>query len=108
MEEPLPPVRFLLLRIVTVDGMYDWLRAEPLRGEARGGVEAGAGSFDFAECTRSSSFCIFPIRPRIWDSEPEDDMLGVFCKCSSRFKVVRRATDDMGRSLLIGIDGPRE
>ncbi len=32
-EALLPPVRFLLLRRVTVAGMYDWPRAEPLRGE---------------------------------------------------------------------------
>lgn len=33
-EALLPPVRFLLLRMVTVAGMKDWPRAEPLRGDA--------------------------------------------------------------------------
>lgn len=31
----------------------------------------GAGSFDLAEYTRSSSFCILPISPRIWYREPD-------------------------------------
>lgn len=62
----LPFDRFLLLRTVTDDGMNGWLIAELVRGDARGGVSTGAGSRDRADCTRSSSFCIFPIRPRIW------------------------------------------
>lgn len=107
-EESLPPVRFLLLRIVTVGGMYDWPRAEPPRGEACGGVEVGAGSFDRAELTRCSSFCIFPIRPRIWCSEPEEETPGVLCRYSWRPSVDRRLTDGVWRSLLIGIEGPRE
>lgn len=44
----LPPVRFLL-RIVTLGGMYEWLAVEELRGDARGGVWIGAGSFDLAD-----------------------------------------------------------
>jgi len=36
--------------------------AEPLLGDPFGGVSLGAGSFDFAVCTRSSSFFIFPFR----------------------------------------------
>lgn len=43
----LPPLRLRLLRTVTLLGML-WPSAEPLRGDARGGVETGAGSFDFA------------------------------------------------------------
>lgn len=31
----------------------------------------GAGSLERAECTRSSSFCILPIKPRIWYREPD-------------------------------------
>jgi hypothetical protein len=34
-------------------------------------VLVGAGSFDLAEYTRSSSFCILPISPRIWYNEPD-------------------------------------
>jgi hypothetical protein len=58
-------VRFLLLRIVTLFGMW-CPNALPFRGLARGGVFVGAGSLDRAEYTRSSSFCILPISPRIW------------------------------------------
>lgn len=36
-----------------------------VRGEARGGVLTGPGSLDRALCTRCSSRCICPIRPRI-------------------------------------------
>lgn len=73
---PAPPlllalVRLRELRTVTVEGMWDWFSAEPGRGEARGGLEVGAGSLDRAECTRCSSFCILPIRPRIWVREVE-------------------------------------
>lgn len=55
----LPPVRFRL-RIVTLGGIYWCPRVEPvlLRGDPRGGVLTGAGSFDLADCTRCSSFCI--------------------------------------------------
>jgi len=34
-------------------------------------VLVGAGSFDLAEYTRSSSFCILPISPRIWYNDPD-------------------------------------
>jgi hypothetical protein len=44
----LPLARFLLL-IVTLEGMKLWPRAEPLRGDARGGVLIGAGNFDLAD-----------------------------------------------------------
>ena len=64
-------VRFLELRTVMFDGIWDWLSADPDRGEALGGVDTGAGSLDRADCTRCSSFCIFPIRPRICVREVE-------------------------------------
>jgi hypothetical protein len=70
-----PDARFLVLRTVTVFGMW-WPSALPLRGLARGGVLVGAGSFDRAEYTRSSSFCILPISPRIWYKEPDLGRLG--------------------------------
>jgi hypothetical protein len=57
--------RFLLLRNVTLLGMW-CPNALPFRGLARGGVFVGAGSLERAEYTRSSSFCILPISPRIW------------------------------------------
>jgi hypothetical protein len=57
-------VRFRLLLTVTEFEML-WLpMALVVRGLARGG-DMGAGSLERAELTRSSSFCIFPIRPRI-------------------------------------------
>lgn len=70
-EALLPPVRFLLLRIVTVAGMDDWPSAEPLRGDARGGVEVGAGNFERADLSRCSRFVIFVLKPRIWWRDPE-------------------------------------
>ena len=68
----LPPVRFFGLRTVTDAGMAWCPMADALRGDARGGVCTGAGSFDRADCTRCSSFCICPMRPRICRSEPDD------------------------------------
>lgn len=44
----LPLTRLRLLRTVTVAGMW-CPSAEPFRGDARGGVLTGAGSFDLAE-----------------------------------------------------------
>jgi hypothetical protein len=59
----LAEVRLRDERTVTVPGRAG---VEMLpRGEAFGGVEVGAGSLERAVCTRSSSFCIFPIRPLI-------------------------------------------
>lgn len=43
----------------TTDPAREW-------GDPRDEVSEGAGSRDLADCTRSSSFCILPIRPRIW------------------------------------------
>jgi len=70
-------LRLRLLRTVTVAGMVEgwWPSAEP-RGDARGGVLVGAGSFERTVWTRSSSFCIFPISPRIWYKEPERGIEG--------------------------------
>ena len=67
----LSPVRFRWLRTVTVAAIGVWLIADPGRGELRG-VEVGPGSFERAECTRASSFCIFPIRPRICVSDADE------------------------------------
>ena len=64
-EALLPPVRFLLLRTVTVAGMKDWPRAEPPRGDPCGGVEVGAGSFERADLRRCSRLVILVLRPRI-------------------------------------------
>lgn len=41
------------------------------RGDPREDVSEGAGRRDRADWTRSSSFCILPISPRIWNSEPD-------------------------------------
>ncbi len=64
-EALLPPVRFLLLRMVTVAGIKDWPTAEPVCGDALGGVDVGAGSFDRADFRRCSRFVIFVLKPRI-------------------------------------------
>jgi hypothetical protein len=60
-------VRFFELRLsVTDDGMAEGCEIPVgVRGDAPVGVATGAGNLERAECTRSSSFCIFPIRPRI-------------------------------------------
>jgi hypothetical protein len=60
--------RFLADRTVTDDGKT--VGKSPLflgdaLGDALTGNEVGPGSFDRAVCTRSSSFCILPMRPRI-------------------------------------------
>lgn len=53
-----PPAR-LRLRIVTVGGTLTF------RGDERGGVLAGPGSLERAECTRASSFCICAVSVRM-------------------------------------------
>lgn len=63
-------MRLLLLLTVTVLGMW-CPSALAFRGLARGGVCVGAGSLDRTLCTRSSSFCMLPIRLRIWYRDPD-------------------------------------
>lgn len=65
----LPPVLFLLL-IVTLGGI-EGFAVETVRGDARGGVCTGAGSFDLAECTRCSNRCICAVRLRMCVSDVE-------------------------------------
>lgn len=48
-----------------MDDPKDDPKDDPARDDAREGDSDGGGSFDLADCTRSSSFCILPIRPRI-------------------------------------------
>jgi hypothetical protein len=78
MEEHMEGARGLLAdRMVVMGGMLTgagiiW----ELRGETRGGVVAGPGSLLLALCTRCSSRCICPIRPRIWCNEREVGMVG--------------------------------
>ena len=103
----LPPVRLRLLRTVTVEGTYAWPSAEPLRGEAPGGVDVGPGNFDRADCTRCSSNCILLINPWRWYKDPEDGRPGPLALVFGRLLAVGRAYDGV-RSLVIGIDGPRE
>lgn len=68
----LPLRRFLeSLRTVIVDATGLSPITDPDREDAREGDSDGGGSLDLAECTRSSSFCILPIRPRIWQSDPD-------------------------------------
>jgi hypothetical protein len=73
-EEPrlLPLSRFREFRRTVIDEATGLsLTTDPERGEPREDVSDGAGSLDLADWTRSSSFCILPIRPRIWNSEPD-------------------------------------
>lgn len=101
---PLPDC-FLLLRTVTLAGML----VSP-RGDARGGVFGGAGNFDLAECTLSSSFCIFPISPLIWYSEPARGTPSGCPACGLVALVVRRL--NVGVDVVLPLcpianDGPR-
>ena len=63
-----PAVRFRD-RIVTDAGTLDAALID--RGEARGGVVAGAGSLDRTECTLASRRCICAVSERMWESELE-------------------------------------
>ena len=86
--------------------------AEPDRGDARGGVVVGAGSFERADWTRASSFCILPISPRIWYREPDRGvsvvvhvMLGLDDLEGSGV----RSMDGVDRPPAgMGMEGPRE
>ena len=72
-------------------------------------MDVGAGSFERAEFTRCSSFCIFPIRPRIWWREDEGGRPGVGGWIDRRrLTAVRWVIDDVDCSWFIEIDGPRE
>jgi hypothetical protein len=70
--------RFREERTVTVGGSVvgKLFRSPLFRTEApsRGDMlfVAGPGSLDRAVCTRSSSFCILPIKPRIWYSDLDE------------------------------------
>lgn len=61
---------FLLLRNVTDAGTWP-SSADPARGDALGLLADAGGNFDLTDCTRSSIFCMRPIRPLIWYSEPD-------------------------------------
>jgi len=100
-------MRLRLLRTVTLAGMPGvwWPRAE-LRGDPRG-VLVGAGSFERTVWTRSSSFCIFPIRPRIWYREPERGSGGCSCPMLGRDGTRLLGADGGGRD-VVGMEGPRE
>ena len=101
-------MRLRLLRTVTVAGMPGgwWPSAEP-RGDPRGGVLVGAGSFERTVCTRSSSFCIFPISPRIWYKEPERGS-GVCSGPMLGRDGTRLLGADGGGRDVVGMEGPRE
>jgi len=73
-DEAVDPTLRFLERIVTVDGTETPPMTED-RGEARGGVLTGAGSFDLADCTRASRRCIWAVRDRIWEREFEGGSL---------------------------------
>lgn len=63
-------------RMVKLVGIAGIPTMAEVRGEARGGVLTGPGSLDRALCTRCSSRCICPIRPRIWYSDFEAGIAG--------------------------------
>ena len=72
---------------------------DPGRGDPREDVSDGAGSRDLAVWTRSSSFCILPIRPRIWYRDPD------FGRPDGRWEVIldmllRVETEGVDRPLL--------
>lgn len=67
-EEAVEPVGRLRERIVTVEGTL-WTPLTEDRGDARGGVVTGAGSFDRALWTRASRRCICAVSDRMWLSE---------------------------------------
>jgi hypothetical protein len=56
-EDAVEPIVRFRDRIVTLDGTL-WAPCTEDRGDARGGVLTGAGSFDLADCTRASNRCI--------------------------------------------------
>lgn len=62
-EEVLVLMRFLLLRIVTLAGMF--VPEVESRGDALGVVLLVGGNLERTEWTRSSIFCILPIKPLI-------------------------------------------
>lgn len=102
----LPMVR-LRLRIVTLEGMWVWPIAEPLRGEARGGVLMGAGSFERADWTRCSSFCICAVRVRMCVRDCEFGMPRV----AGAFVLAFLMTDGVAflfRDAVLGAGGPLE
>lgn len=67
-DEAVEPLGRFRERIVTVDGTL-WTPRTDERGEARGGVVTGAGSFDRALCTRASRRCIWAVRVLMWARE---------------------------------------
>lgn len=69
-EAVLPLGRVMLLRIVTEAGRCS-PAVESVRGEPVGVRVPGAGSFERAECTRSSIFCMRPLSALIWYSESD-------------------------------------
>jgi hypothetical protein len=105
----LAEVRLRAERTVTVAGM-DGRPDE--RGEDRGGVDEGAGSLERVVCTRSSSFCIRPMRPLIWLSEREEFAAGRSCVAMLRREVGTRGVAEgpavRVEGVAVGIDGPRE
>ena len=74
-EEPrlllLSRLREFLRTVIDEETIGVSLITDPERGDPREEVSDGAGSRDLADWTRSSSFCILPIRPRIWKSDPD-------------------------------------
>lgn len=111
-------------RMVMVEGtgLPPFTEIDPEREEVREGESEGGGSLDFADWTLSSSFCILPMRPRIWYNEP--DLGSLVCgvsllnvgellnegKVMGRLvgKVVRDATVDTDRVLLCALAVTRD
>jgi hypothetical protein len=79
--------------------------AEPVRGDAFGGVLTGPGSFDLADCTRCSRRCICAVSVLMCVRELE---LGI-PRVGAALPFVFRMTDGVAfrvRVVLVGIDGP--
>jgi len=84
-----------------------------VRGEFLGVMFLGAGNFERADCTRSSIFCILPLRFRIWSSESERGRASVVPKVLGLALIRGLAGGFIARTsevvrLLEVIDGPLE
>lgn len=62
---------FRRIVIVEATGLPPFTEIDPEREEVRDGESDGGGSLDLADWTLSSSCCILPMRPRIWNKEPD-------------------------------------
>jgi hypothetical protein len=101
----LPVARFRPLLTVTDEGM-GCPRAEPLLGDAFGGVLTGAGSLDMLVWTRSSSFFILPCKLRNCIIEPECGSPEPRCDTAGGLDMLCLNTDDGAPRLVACTEEP--